>query len=452
MNIRLLPAGTAFKAHDIYEFSYTARDPTVNGVGFAAVHDFNSFLRYATADDQGTANPLAGHVNRIYTFVNSQPGRLLNDFRWLGFNEDEGGRKVFDGMLQWISAGDGINMNLRFSQLFRTQRNRHDQLYAEGVFPFAHQSTTDHFTGKTAGRYDRCLATNTCPVAMEIYSSNEYWVKAASLLHTNTAGTADLADPPYARYYLFSGHQHGVGNGTTRGNCQQLSNPLNGHGVMRALFVAMDEWSTLGVAPPPSAIPRQSDGTLAKSTKQSDVGFPSIPGVQYTGLKSTRYLLNYGPDFDKGIMSINPPPMQPPYFDNPANGKIYPSFVPTTDADGNEVAGIRLVDVVVPVATYTGWSLRAAANGGPDGCEGSGQMIPFATTKAARLANGDPRLSNEERYPTFSQYLYTRVAAINDLASRRLLLSDDAQLELTRGIQQVVSGNLIPKGLENAED
>ena len=142
-HIRLLPAGAAFKANDIYELSYTAKDPTVNGLGFAAVRDFNSFLRYATKDDLGTANPLAGSIDKIYTFISSQPGRMLNDFRNLGSNEDESGRKVFDGMMQWISAGDGINMNLRFSQPGRTQRNRQDQLYAEGTFPFANQKVTD---------------------------------------------------------------------------------------------------------------------------------------------------------------------------------------------------------------------------------------------------------------------------------------------------------------------
>ena len=449
--LKLLPAGTAFNANDIYEFSYTAKDPTVNGIGFAAVRDFNSFLKYAAKDDAGTANPLAGYVNRIYTFISSQPGRMLNDFRNLGFNEDEAGHKVFDGMMQWIAAGDGINMNLRFSQPGRTERNRQDQLYAEGVFPFAHQRMADPITGKTAGRYDRCLATNTCPLGMEVYSANEYWVKAASLFHTDPMGTVDLADPPYARYYFISSHQHGVGNGTTKGACQQLGNPLSVFPVMRALWVDMDDWSTKGIDPPPSALPRLANGTLAKTTKQSDVGFPSIPGVQYTGLKSTRYLWNYGPQFDQGIMTINPPAWTPPFFDNPANGKIYPSYVPTTDADGNDIAGIRLPDVAVPVATYTGWSLRSAANDGPDGCEGSGQMIPFATTKADRLASGDPRLSVQERYPTFSQYLYMRAAAINDLAARRLMLSDDAVAELARGVQAVVSGNLVPKGSAEEE-
>lgn len=433
-HIRLLPTGTAFAANDIYEFAYTAKDPTVNGLGFAAVRDWNSFLKYAQKDDNNVANPLAGYAQRIYTFISSQPGRLLNDFRNLGFNEDESGRKVFDGMLQWIAAADGINMNLRFSQPGRTQRNRQDQLYAEGIFPFANQRLTDHITGKTAGRYDRCTASNTCPVGMEVYSANEYWVKGASLFHTNTEGTVDLGDHPMSRLYFISSHQHGVGNGTARGNCQQLGNPLNAFPVMRALWIAMDEWVTQGRAPPPSAVPRLDNGTMVNALPQSGMGFPTIPGVQYTGLKSTRYLLNYGPQFDQGIMTINPPVMTSPYFDNPANGRIYPTYVPKTDSDGNDIAGIRLPDLAVPIATYTGWSLRAAANGGPDGCEGSGQMIPFAKTRAERLASGDPRPSVEERYPTFSYYMYRRMAVVNDLAERRLLLSDDGFEEVTRGL------------------
>src|SRR6266850_6313684 len=295
--IALLPAGTRFVANDIYEFSYTAKDPTVNGIGFAAVRDFNSFLRYAAADNAGTRNPLAGDVTRIYTFVRSQPGRMLNDFRALGFNESEQGKIVFDGMLQWIAAGDGINMNYRFSQPGRTERNRQDQLYIEGAFPFAHQRLTDPITGMTAGRYDRCTATNTCPLGMEVYSANEYWVKAASLMTTNPQGTMDLPDHPKARYYLISSHQHGTGNAAARGSCAQFQNPLDSAPVLRALWIAMDEWSTRSVAPPPSSVPRLADGTLVPPLPQSAEGFPKIPGVTYTGLKSTRYLLNYGPDF-----------------------------------------------------------------------------------------------------------------------------------------------------------
>ena len=144
-----------FVANDIYEFSYTAKDPTVNGVGFAAVRDWNASLRYATQDDFGTPNPLAGDITRIYTEISSQPGRLLNDFRNLGFNQAENGKNVFDGMMQWIAAGDGINMNYRLSQPGRTERNRQDHLYHEGVFPFANVTSFDPITGKTGSRYEQ---------------------------------------------------------------------------------------------------------------------------------------------------------------------------------------------------------------------------------------------------------------------------------------------------------
>lgn len=430
--IGLLPAGSAFTANDIYEFAYTAKDPTVNGIGFAAVRDFNAFLRDAKADDAGTPNPLAGDVTRIYTEVRSQPGRMLNDFRYLGFNQAENGRIVFDGMMQWVAAGDGINMNLRFSQPGRTERNRQDQLYVEGVFPFANQRLTDPITGRTAGRYDACTKTHTCPRAMEIYSANEYWVKGASLLHTDPAGRVDLPDHPLARVYFVSSHAHGPGDPTTKGSCQQLGNPLDSTPILRALWDALDQWSTKGVAPPPSMVPRLSDGTLVPALPQRGMGFPTIPGVTYTGLKSTRYLLNYGPNaYKTGIMTTNPPVMALPMFDNPLNGPIYPTFVPKTDADGNDIAGIRLPDVTVPLATYTGWSLRA----GPqvnDGCEAAGQMVPFAKTQAERMASGDPRLSIDERYPTFAAYAAQVRSAIDDLVARRFMLREDAQATLDR--------------------
>jgi len=433
--ISLLPAGTPFIANDIYELSYTAKDPTVNGIGFAAVRDFNAFLRYEKLDDAGTANPLAGDVTRIYTEVVSQPGRMLNDFRKLGFNQAENGKIVFDGMLQWIAAGDGINMNLRFSQPGRTERNRQDQLYVEGVFPFANQRLTDPISGKTAGRYDACTKTKTCPLAMEVYSANEYWVKGASLFHTDPMGTVDLPDHAMARLYLVSSHQHGVGNANAKGNCQQPGNPLDAAPILRALWEALDQWSTAGVAPPPSLVPRLADGTLVAAIPQSGVGFPSIPGVTYTGLKSTRYLLNYGPDFYKtGIMTINPPLITPPIFDNPKNGRIYKTYVPKTDADGNDLAGIRLPDLAVPLATYTGWSLRAGAQAN-DGCEGSGQMVPFPKTKAERLESGDSRLSIEERYPSFSVYYSAARNAIEGMVAKRLMLREDVRSSLGRLVQ-----------------
>src|SRR2546426_6911623 len=288
--------GSSFVANDIYEFSYLAKDPTVNGLGFAAVRDWNAWLRYEVKDDNNNPNPLAGNVTRIYTEISSQPGRFLNDFRHPGFNQAEDGRKVFDGLMQWIAAGDGINLNYRFSQPGRTERNRQDHLYAEGVFPFANVMTHDPITGKTDSRYAKCEASGTCPLGVEIYSANEYWVKAASLLHTTPDGAADLPDSSFTRNYFMSSMQHGTGNGAARGNCQQFQNPLSSAPVQRALFIALDQW-TNGTPPPPSRVPRLSDGTLVPPLPQSGMGFPTIPdpfrpgmNVTYTGLKTTRYL------------------------------------------------------------------------------------------------------------------------------------------------------------------
>jgi len=443
-SISLLPAGTKFVANDIYEFSYTAKDPTVNGIGFAAVRDWNAWLRYETKDDAGTPNPLAGDITRIYTEISSQPGRFLNDFRYLGFNQAENGKPVFDGMMQWIAAGDGISMNYRWSQPGRTERNRQDHLFVEGRFPFANVTTTDPITDKTDSRYAKCEATHTCPYAMEIFSANEYWVKAASLMTTDPTGTKDLPDSPFTRIYFMSSMQHGTGNGAAKGACQQFQNPLDSQAVQRALFVALDKWVTNGTQPPPSQVPKLSNGTLVKPD-QASTGFPQIPGVTYTGFKTTRYLLNYGKDFyTKGIPTMNPPAFSAPYQDNPSNGPIYPSFVPKTDADGNDIAGLRLPEVQVPLATYTGWALRAGAQAN-DGCEGSGQYIPFAKTKAERLATGDPRLSIEERYGNIETYTAMLQKAIDGLQQSGFLLPVDAKAALNKNLDNVTRNNLLPK-------
>lgn len=433
-----------FVANDIYEFSYTAKDPTVAGLGFAAVRDWNSWLKYAAADDLGHANPLANYITNIYTEISSQPGRLLNDFRHLGFNEDESGRKVLDGLMQWISAGSGIGMNYRFSQSGRTERNRQDHLYAENLFPFANVPQTDPFTGKTDSRYAKCQATGTCPLGVEIYSANEYWVKSASLLHTTADGARDLPESPYNRDYFMSSMQHGTGNGT-RGVCQQNSNPLSSAPVQRALFLALDKWSTQGIPAPDSRVPRLANGTM---TLPANTGFPTnIPDpfgetangkVTYTGLKTTRYRLLMGESFyTSGIPSAFPPPITPPIEINTAvpifsvNGPIYPSFVPITDSDGNDIPGLRLPDVTVPLATYTGWGLRRGV-WHDDGCESTGQFIPFAPTADARAASADPRPAVAERYPTFDAYDSQVISAMNTMIQDRVLLCEDGPSELAR--------------------
>jgi hypothetical protein len=427
-SIQLLPAGTPFKQSAIYEFTYTATDPTVAGIGFAATRDFVSFLRHANLDNANTPNPVAGDITRATAFTISQPGRYMNDFVWLGFNQDEKGGKVFDGIENWIEAGDGVALNYRFSQSARTERNRQNHLYPEAPFPFAYTVLTDPLTGKTDGRNRRCLQTNTCPKIMQVNSANEYWVKAGSLVHTDTAGN-DIADPDNVRFYLLSGVEHTVGGApaNSAGVCAQFRNTTDPNPALRALFVDMDQWID-GTAPPPSAVPRKNDGNVVFSqttadsplgigvVPQASVGWPNIPGVLYTGLITVRNLFDFGPQFDAGIMANQPPK---------TTGKVYPSFVSKVDADGNEIAGVRLPPVAAPVATTSGWGLRATAFGGPDGCEANGQLIPFPATTAQRTASGDPRLSLEERYGTHAAYVAAVTAAANALKDRRLLLAAD---------------------------
>lgn len=431
--IRLLPAGTPFKQSHVYEFVYTARDPVVAGLGLAATRDLVSFLRHAVRDDAGNANPLAGDVRYTFSFSISQPSRTLNDFLAFGFNEDDQGRRVIDGMLKWTGGGSGDQINYRFAQTGRTERNRQNHLYPEGVFPFAYPVLTDHLSGRTAGRIARCRASNTCPKIFDANSANEYWVKAGSLLHTDTRGR-DLPDPENVRFYLISGLSHGVGNVASRGQCQQFLNPTSPFPALRALLTALDQWVVAGTAPPPSFVPRQSDGTAVMAVPRPGhqtgivpreaLGWPAIPGVTYTGVITSRYFLDFGPMLGQGVIAHYPPSL--------SGRPAYPHFVSKVDQDGNEIAGIRLPPVAAPVATTTGWALRRDPFGVNEGCEASGQHIPFAPTKAARLATGDPRLSLEERYGTHDGYVSAVARAAEQLEQQRLLLRADVQAYIER--------------------
>jgi hypothetical protein len=423
--IRLLPAGTRFRQSYVYEFTYTAKDPVVSGIGLAATRDWITFLRSATAAE---GNPLAGHAQHTYSYSISQPSRTLNDFQNLGFNEGEDGRRVLDGILSHTGGGSGDQINYRFGQTGRTERNRQNHLYPEGVFPFAHQVMTDHLSGKTAGRSERCMATNTCPMRFEVNSANEYWVKAGSLLHTDTHGK-DLKDPEHVRYYLVSGTSHGVGNITSRSTCQQFTNAVSPYRLHRALLVALDEWVSDGTRPPKSEVPHHSTRAFAVPrpgfqtgvVPQAELGWPNIPGVTYNGLITTRYFLDFGSELDsKGLIENYPPSLE----GRPA----YPIFVSKVDRDGNEIAGVRLPEVAAPVATTTGWALRRAGFSENEGCEANGQHIAFKSTRAERIAAGDPRLSLAERYGTHKGYVNVVGARAMELQARRLLLAEDVQL------------------------
>jgi hypothetical protein len=397
----------------LYEFTYIARDPTVVGLGFAAIRDLATFLHTAKADDQGVPNPLAGDVQFIYTFCSSQPCRTMHDFVQLGFNEAEGtaGARTFDGILNWKAGGSGIFMNYRFGQPVRTHRQHIARWTPEYQFPFADQKVTDTVTGKTDSRLRRCEESKTCPKIFEANSSNEYWAKAASMMQTDSQGHDLAGGLDNVRYYLLASFPHGAGNG--RGICAQPRNTLRPNQALRALLVDLDAWVTEGEAPPKDRMPRVADGTLAPPLPQSAMGFPQIRGVTYNGVHHTGDLFDFGPDADKGKLSVLPPKLL---------GSPYPVFVPKTDADGNDIAGIRMPEVAVPVATYTGWALRAD---GLDGCDAAGQQIALPKTKAERMASGDPRPSLEERYADHATYVSQVTRAAQELKAQRLLLDED---------------------------
>jgi hypothetical protein len=410
----------------LYEFTYIAKDPVVAGLGFASLRDLATFLREAKADDNGTKNPLAGDVQYIYTFCSSQPCRTTRDFVLLGFNqpEFESGKAfakhepVFDGILNWKGGGSGIFMNYRFAQPGRTHRQHIARWTPEIQFPFADLAIFDRVTGKYGGRLDRCLETHTCPKIFEANSSNEYWAKASSVLTTDgQKRDLPLDETRNVRYYLFSSFPHGTG--TAVGICQQPQNPLAPNQLLRALLLDLDDWVSTGREPPPNRVPRLADKTLAPALPQSGMGFPNIPGVIYNGIHHTGDLWDFGPQFDDGILSILPPKS----LDTP-----YQVYVPKTDADGNDIAGIRTPDVAVPLATYTGWALRSETMPqSADSCDASGQRLPFAKTKTARLTAGDPRLSLEERYKDHATYVNLVTAAAQQLEQQRLLLDKDVQ-------------------------
>jgi hypothetical protein len=433
--IRLLPLGTPFAQSAIYDFSYTAKDPVVTAVGLAATRDFVSFLRHGTA---AQGNPLAGDVLHTFSYSISQPSRTLNDFVYFGFNEDENGLQVLDGILSHTGGGSGDQINYRFAQPGRTERNRQNHLYPEGVFPFAHETLTDELSGITDGRDVLCTSSNTCPRRFEINTANEYWVKAGSLLHSDTRGK-DLKDPEDVRYYLISGLSHGVGNAATKSTCQQFLNPTNPYRAHRALLVALDEWVSDGTKPPKSRVPEGGHRAFAVTipgvqtgfVPQKELGWPDIPGVTYTGVITTRYFLDFGPDFANGILSNYPPSL--------AGRPAYPIFVSKVDNDGNEIAGVRLPPVEAPIATTTGWALRAAAFGGNDGCEANGQNIPFQTTKAQRQLLGDPRKSLEERYKDHAGYVKEVSKAAEKLEKDGFLLAEDVQ----RYIDEAEASNVL---------
>lgn len=412
--IRLLPAGSRFTPLSIYEFWYPATAPKIVGIGFAATRDLVSFLRNERADRNGSPNPLASEpgsrrIEYALAVGISQSARFLRHYLELGMNKDEGGRPVFDGVLAHVGGIGKLFANHTFAEPGRTSTQHEDHDYPENWFPFSSATTSDPFSGKSSALVEGHL---TDPVLIETNTSTEYWQKGASLLHIDPTGSRDLRLPPRTRAYLIAGTQHGGRAGLTpsRGPCANLSNPNSASPVLRALLVALEEWVTDGVDPPTNRVPSLAAGTA----------------IDASGLQL--------PEVDGFALAHNANRIRPPvdWIDPPAGPsqdqsavRFYPTHVAAVDTDGNEVAGIRLPSIAVPIGTHTGWNVYRSEPG--ELCGLGGSFIPFAKTKLEREATGDPRPSLEERYGSRAIYVARTRAAADALVRERLLLPADAE-------------------------
>src|SRR5487761_1476079 len=409
-SIRLLPAGTNFAPYKIYDIWYEASGSTVIGVGFAATRDLISFLRYERADRHGATNPMLAPggpgdgrgVAHTLAFGVSQAGRFLRHFLELGMNDDGHGRRVFDGVLTHVAGAGKVFANHSFAMPGRTATQHEDRLYPENWFPFGNALTTDPFSG---ARGAILKGRPTDPLMIEVNTATEYWQKGASLVHTDPAGGRDAELPSNARAYLIAGTQHGGGPGTdpSPGPCVNPRNPNSASPALRALLVALEEWVRAGTAPPPSRVPSIAQGTAVAADR---VKMPMVPSF---------------------AVAPGANPSAPPvdWVDPPARlDNFYPTQVCAVDADGNEVAGIRLPPIAAPLGTYTGWNVYRAQP--CELCDRDGSLIPFARTSAEREAAGDPRPSLDERYGGRDAYVARVEAAAAALLADRLLLPPDA--------------------------
>lgn len=407
-----------FDGGAIYEFVYEAQDPIVMGLGFVAMRDVISFLRYEKRDDVGHDNPLVfeGLASAALSLGISQSGRVLRDFLYQGFNEDVSGRIVFDGIHPNIAGSRKTFTNYQFSQPGRWQKQHEDHVFPGDQFPFTYTTLTDSVTGRTDGLLERCVASNTCPKIIHSDGEAELWQARSSLLVTDSVG-GHIELPDKVRVYLIAGTQHGGGRGVhdatpNRGICQNLSNPMALAEIRLALSVALHEWVVDGVDPPESRFPTVKNRGLMSAAKAE---FPEIPNVEYSA--------SYNPLHVHDHTSLPP-----------KDGAAYTVLVGRVDADGNMVDGVRHPNLSVAIGTYTGWNLRREGFGEGGQCGGTGSFIPFASDQTERERLGDSRLSLAERYPTHSEYVRAVSTAADHLESQRLLLPRDKQriVELAR--------------------
>ncbi len=405
-----------FDTNHIYEFTYTARDPLVLGLGFAATRDLVAFLRHETADANGIVNPLAGRIRVTIAHGTSQSGRFLRGFLDLGFNAAPAGGRVFDGMVVHIAAVR-LALNQRFAQPSAASMQHEEHLAPTQDFPFTWQKSRDPLSGMRAGILESCEKTRSCPEIFQELSSIEYWNSRAALDTTDGAGH-DLSLPAHVHLYHFAGTQHVLG--LNAGPCDYAQNPNSYLEAMRALLLRLTALLEKGEAAPASRFPRIADNSLIEPAEAARI-FPRIPGVTANSLVNNMPVMARGPGFDplreSGLLA------EPPVA---RGSRLYDVRVPAVDGDGNETDGVRSAALQAPLGTYTGWNRRKAGFSEGDLCYLVGGFFPFARTRAERAASGDPRPSLEERYGDHAGYVAAVSAASARLSASGFLTPEDA--------------------------
>jgi len=429
----------------LYQVVFTARDPYVLGVGYAAFRDVAAFFRHSARDAEGSANPVAQQISWVITRGRSQSGNFIRAFLHLGFNQDERNRQVYDGA--WpIIGGRRVSLNTRFALPDGTLK-----LYEAGSegpqwwskYPDAVRGLPD------AGILDRCTASKTCPKIIEHFGSAEAWGLALSMSWVGTKADKDIPLPDMVRRYYLPSTQHGGGAGGFNltalpppmcpgenfGRGIFASNPVPHTETVNALRMHFRNWVMQGTPPPASRYPTLADGFLVDPTKEA-TGFPSIPGVPATaptGLINAVLDYDWGPGFNY-VDGSGVPTKMPPAIKHVIRMKV-----PRFDADGNELGGVPIVLRDAPLGTYLGWNIVADGFHKGKLCNYAAGMIPFAATRAERMANGDPRLSLEERYRTHEGYVEAVRAAAAKAVGERFLLQVDAD----KLIEQAAASNVL---------
>ena len=382
----------------------------------AALRDSVSWLKHG---DATSGHPAPGRLRWGYAYGRSQTGRLLRTLVYEDVNVGEDGREALDGIIANVAGGMRGEFNQRFGQNSKDRNNMMAHL-----FPFADRPATDADTGVKDALHARLDARGSRLRVFYTNTSAEYHRGDASLVHTDPDGGQDVAHGPNVRVYHFAGTEHGLGiwpptetqtapadpTGAVE-RSQHLRSIVDYSVLLRACLVHLDRWVVEGVEPPPSRHPRLADDTAVPPETLGAV-FARIPLARYRRHSAKPRRLDW---------AVMPP----------LPGRAFGSLVSAVDADGNEIAGVVLPELAVPVATHTGWNLRHPEIGGDEQLlVFAGATIPFTRTRAEREAGGDPRPSIEERYPSRAVYLDRVQRAARALADGGYLLSEDVELSV----------------------